>query len=144
MLALYRSGRKADALRVYEEARRALAEELGLEPSESLQALHRAVLTDDSALSAPPRIAPRRETPAVGRTPLPLLAGRRGALLGFGGALLLAAALAVGGARSHARSNVRRDSSPSGPNSLAEIDPETNRVVGRDSRRRQAGERRLR
>ena len=34
MLALYRSGRKPDALRVYDEARRLLAEELGLEPGE--------------------------------------------------------------------------------------------------------------
>ena len=47
MTALYRSGRKAEALRVYDEARHALAEELGLEPSESLRALQRAVLTDD-------------------------------------------------------------------------------------------------
>src|SRR6266545_7799040 len=58
MLALYRSGRKADALRVYEDARLALAEELGLEPSEGLQQLHREVLKDDPALSAPARVAP--------------------------------------------------------------------------------------
>ena len=60
MLALYRSGRKADALRVYDEARRSLAEELGLEPSESLQQLQRAVLTDDPSLAAPARVAPSR------------------------------------------------------------------------------------
>src|SRR4029450_1829616 len=56
MVALYRAGRKSEALRVYEEARGTLAEELALEPSESLQALQRAVLTDDSSLSAPVRI----------------------------------------------------------------------------------------
>ena len=58
MLALYRSGRKAEALRVYEEARRALAQELGLEPSESLRRLHSAVLADDPALAAPERAPP--------------------------------------------------------------------------------------
>jgi len=128
MLALYRSARKADALRVYEEARRALAEELGLEPSESLQRLHRAVLTDDSALSAPARVAPSVETGRVARLSPPMFSGRRGVLLGLGGALLLAAALAV------AVLEVTRDRTFAGivsvaPNSLAAIDPETNRVV---------------
>ena len=77
MLALYRSGRKADALRVYDEARRALAEELGLEPSESLQQTPAAVLTDDPSLAAPARVAPSRR-PVHRAAPLPLLAGRRG------------------------------------------------------------------
>jgi YVTN family beta-propeller protein len=128
MLALYRSGRQADALRVYEEARRALAEQLGLEPSESLQRLHQAVLTDDSALSAPARVAPSVETGRVARVSPPMFSGRRGGLLGLGGALLLAAALAV------AVLEVTRDRTSAGivsvaPNSLAAIDPETNRVV---------------
>jgi DNA-binding SARP family transcriptional activator len=50
MLALYRSGRQADALRVYQETRDVLVEELGLEPSPALQRLEKAVLVQDPAL----------------------------------------------------------------------------------------------
>jgi DNA-binding SARP family transcriptional activator/ABC-type branched-subunit amino acid transport system substrate-binding protein/DNA-binding beta-propeller fold protein YncE len=53
MLALYRSGRQAEALQVYQEGRRALAEELGLEPSQSLQQLERRILEHDPALELP-------------------------------------------------------------------------------------------
>jgi DNA-binding SARP family transcriptional activator/tetratricopeptide (TPR) repeat protein len=53
MLALYRSSRQADALRVYRTLARHLAEDLGLDPGEELQRLHRAVLTADPSLSAP-------------------------------------------------------------------------------------------
>ncbi|HWJ31352.1 MAG TPA: AfsR/SARP family transcriptional regulator [Gaiellaceae bacterium] len=56
MLALYRSGRRADALASYADARRQLVEELGLEPGASLRELERAILRDDPALagSEPP------------------------------------------------------------------------------------------
>jgi DNA-binding SARP family transcriptional activator len=50
MLALYRSGRKAEALTVYRDIRRLLVEELGLEPSVALQQLERAILRADPAL----------------------------------------------------------------------------------------------
>jgi SARP family transcriptional regulator, regulator of embCAB operon len=50
MLALYRSERTADALMVYQSARRALQDELGLEPCRSLQKLQRAILTADDRL----------------------------------------------------------------------------------------------
>ena len=50
MLALYRSGRQAEALRVYQETREVLVEELGLEPSPALQRLEKAVLMQDPAL----------------------------------------------------------------------------------------------
>ena len=53
MLALYRSGRQAEALRAYEDARRQLAEELGLEPSEPLKRLQRSILDEDPALVPP-------------------------------------------------------------------------------------------
>jgi DNA-binding SARP family transcriptional activator/streptogramin lyase len=56
MLALYRSGRQAEALDAYREARTALRDELGLEPSEELQALQRAILDHDASLAAPPRV----------------------------------------------------------------------------------------
>ena len=50
MLALYRSGRQAEALEVYQQARRTLADELGLEPSEELRRLEVAILNHDPAL----------------------------------------------------------------------------------------------
>jgi DNA-binding SARP family transcriptional activator len=47
MLALYHSGRQADALRAYQDARRDLVGELGLEPSPELQELHRQILRQE-------------------------------------------------------------------------------------------------
>jgi DNA-binding SARP family transcriptional activator/DNA-binding beta-propeller fold protein YncE len=52
MVALYRSGRQADALDVYREGRRLLSEELGLEPREELRRLERAILEQDPSLGA--------------------------------------------------------------------------------------------
>jgi DNA-binding SARP family transcriptional activator/streptogramin lyase len=51
MLALYRSGRQADALHEYRRARRYLVEEIGIEPSEELRRLERAILAHDAALT---------------------------------------------------------------------------------------------
>jgi DNA-binding SARP family transcriptional activator len=53
MLALYRCGRTAEALLVYRRVRRTMIEELGIEPSERLQHLERAILACDPALDAP-------------------------------------------------------------------------------------------
>jgi class 3 adenylate cyclase len=50
MLALYRCERQADALQAYQDARRALVEELGIEPGERLRELERAILAQDRAL----------------------------------------------------------------------------------------------
>jgi DNA-binding SARP family transcriptional activator len=50
MLALYRSGRQADALQVYQDGRRTLVEELGLEPGRPLQQLEQAILHQDPSL----------------------------------------------------------------------------------------------
>jgi DNA-binding SARP family transcriptional activator/class 3 adenylate cyclase len=55
MRALYRCGRQAEALRVYQQARHTLAGELGLEPGQELKDLERAILTGDPALAGPPR-----------------------------------------------------------------------------------------
>jgi predicted ATPase len=60
MLAQYRCGRQAEALRTFQGARRALTEELGIEPSPALRALEHAVLVQDSSLDAPPRAVPER------------------------------------------------------------------------------------
>jgi DNA-binding SARP family transcriptional activator len=50
MLALYRSGRQAEALDVYRQTRQTLIDELGIEPSPSLQELERAILRHDPGL----------------------------------------------------------------------------------------------
>jgi predicted ATPase/DNA-binding SARP family transcriptional activator len=50
MLALYRSGRQADALAAYREARRSLVETLGIEPTIALRQLERSILDQDPAL----------------------------------------------------------------------------------------------
>jgi DNA-binding SARP family transcriptional activator len=59
MLALYRSGRKADALAAFRAARTALVEQLGLEPGSELQELERAILRQD------PGLAPAHPAPAT-------------------------------------------------------------------------------
>jgi hypothetical protein len=50
MLALYRSGRQAEALAAYRDARRTLLDELGIEPTRALQDLEKAILAQDPAL----------------------------------------------------------------------------------------------
>ena len=85
MLALYRSGRQAEAVNAYADARRALSEELGIEPGAELRDLERRVLAHDPTL-APPRRA-RLAAAGDGR--------RRRWLLLAGAALLLAAAVAA-------------------------------------------------
>jgi predicted ATPase/DNA-binding SARP family transcriptional activator len=59
MLALYRSGRQADALESFQEARAVLEEQLGLEPGPELRRLQEGILTHDPAI-APVTVAPRR------------------------------------------------------------------------------------
>jgi predicted ATPase/DNA-binding SARP family transcriptional activator len=67
MLALYRSGRQADALASYREARRAMAAELGLEPGRELKDLEQAILRQDPSLEL---FEPGgRPLPAVPRAP---------------------------------------------------------------------------
>jgi DNA-binding SARP family transcriptional activator len=66
MLALYRCGRRSEALQLYQRARAALADELGVEPSPSLQRLHRAILAADPSLDSP-----QPERPAVRIRSLP-------------------------------------------------------------------------
>jgi DNA-binding SARP family transcriptional activator len=65
MLALYRSERQADALQAYQDARRTLVEELGIEPGERLRELERAILAQDPGLQLVPAEEPPAAEPAV-------------------------------------------------------------------------------
>jgi DNA-binding SARP family transcriptional activator/Tfp pilus assembly protein PilF len=67
MLALYRCGRRAEALEAYRRGRRVLVDELGLEPGPQLRELEQAVLADDARLAAPTR--PGAASPQVGPGP---------------------------------------------------------------------------
>ena len=68
MLALYRCGRQADALAAYQTARRALVEELGIEPSPPLRELERAILRQDPSLDVAQAAAPERSLLVVALT----------------------------------------------------------------------------
>lgn len=83
--ALYAASRQSEALASYEELRRRLAEELGLDPGPELAALHQAILRQDPSLAPEPVV--RSNLPA----PLTGLIGREAALAELG--------TLVGGAR---------------------------------------------
>jgi len=106
MLALYRSGRQADALRCYRETRDTLVGELGIEPSAALQRLEKAILNHDPALETPagvPRAgeasprsssvtesaAPGSRRPHLSKRARWLLAGLVAAALGVGAPVAL-------------------------------------------------------
>ncbi|MFD4785682.1 BTAD domain-containing putative transcriptional regulator [Streptomyces sp. NPDC058459] len=59
MVALYRSGRQAEALETYHQGRALLTEELGLDPSKELRDLAQAILTDDPGLALAEQPEPR-------------------------------------------------------------------------------------
>jgi DNA-binding SARP family transcriptional activator len=82
MLALYRSGRQAEALQAYLDARRVLVDELGIEPSPALQQLYRSILRQETALEvAPPPALVEDHFADVVKA---LLAGRLVPVLGGG------------------------------------------------------------
>jgi YVTN family beta-propeller protein len=122
ILALYRSGRQADALAAYQDTRRMLKDELGLEPSKELRSLQRKILEHDPSLGAP-------EPPPSGIVPTARsFARRRWPLVAAAGGLcLVLATAAIAGAltlRGRGPTIV-----PVVPNSVAVIDPETQEVV---------------
>ena len=145
MLALYRADRQADALDAYQQARHDLIDELGIEPSESLQRLQQAILRHDPALEAPAGTAaangaPPALTPTDDAAPaaLPLrsrprrFAPRRRYLVVVGLAAVAAVTAAVA-VLSTRGTGVKPPSSPVsyvGPNTWAIIDPTTGKLVG--------------
>jgi DNA-binding SARP family transcriptional activator/streptogramin lyase len=122
MVALYRCGRQAEALDAYQEARTALRDELGLEPSEELQALQRAILDHDASLAAPPRV----DLPAAaGESRLPEGRKLRRPLLA------VALGLAIIGGAAATIVLTRTDKAAAiivPPNSVARIDPAGTKV----------------
>jgi len=102
MLALYRSGRQAEALEAYRSARQTLVDEIGVEPGTELRELHEAILRQDPALEAPAAAEPPATPPAAmeppGPEPAPAAERRRTvpALLVLAGIAVAAALVAVG------------------------------------------------
>jgi tetratricopeptide (TPR) repeat protein len=68
ILAQYRSGRRAEAMESFREARRQFIDELGMEPGPELQELHDAILRDDPSLAfeAPPSVVADAVADALG------------------------------------------------------------------------------
>jgi len=92
MLALYRSGRQAEALEVYQDARARFVEELGIEPGPELRQLQSEILRQEAGLAAPG--ASTAASDEEGEIVKALLAGRVVPVLGLDGAGELAAHLA--------------------------------------------------
>lgn len=65
MTALYRSGRQAEALRVYQRTRHVLGEELGIEPSPELRRIEDQILAQDASLDPPLSTEPHPFVPKV-------------------------------------------------------------------------------
>jgi DNA-binding SARP family transcriptional activator len=109
MLALYRSDRQADALQAYQDARRALVEQLGIEPGAWLRELEQGILAQDPALQLVPERQPAMAEPVadtargafVGRTVelRELLAGLDDAFAGRGRLFLLVGEPGIGKSR---------------------------------------------
>jgi DNA-binding SARP family transcriptional activator len=139
MLALYRADRQADALAAFAEARRTLVDDLGIEPSESLQRLQQAVLRHDPSLETPEGTAavnglkpgraaapPLRGTAAeVGADHIRrrFRAGRRRLVLA--GVVLLAASAAAAAILADSAGGAPRIV----PNSLVQLDPRTGKPI---------------
>jgi len=131
MLALYRAGRQADALEIYRMVQRRLSDELGLQPGQELRDLEAAILRQDDVLTTPAQAGDvtAEQAPAVDLTtttaaPTPTSRRRR---LAVGGMLALVAAVTIAVTALLLRDEPDPVVVP--PNSVAAIDPETNRVT---------------
>jgi DNA-binding SARP family transcriptional activator/ABC-type transport system substrate-binding protein/streptogramin lyase len=120
MLALYRSGRQADALARYRDGRKRLVDGLGIEPSADLRGLEQSILQHDPRLAAPPGTLPangsresaRRSRLAVGGTVVALACAA---------AVVIAASLNAGEGKTAA---------PVAGDAIAIVDARTAHLVG--------------
>ena len=127
MLALYRSGRQAEALQAYQAARRVLDDDLGLQPGQELRDLEASILRQDEELSLDGRAV--REPPRPAAPPVaPSGKTRRSKSRR---AMLLLPIVAVAASAAIAALALQEGPHPVTvpPNSAAVIDPRTNRVV---------------
>ena len=128
MLALYRSGRQAEALETYRRARRTFSEELGIEPGPRLQEIERAILRHDPSLELR-----GPEAPGARQEPIEAVSWRRRFPTRW--AIALAAVLVLVIATPLvviARDSSSRSSAPVElvGDSVAVIDPESDTIVG--------------
>jgi DNA-binding SARP family transcriptional activator len=144
MLALYRADRQADALDAYRQARHDLIDELGIEPSESLQRLQQAILQHDPALempagtaatngTAPVPVATAAAAPAAlpprSRRRRPALRRRYLVAAGLAAVVAVAATVAILSTRGGGAKPPSSPVSYVGSNNLAIIDPTTGKFV---------------
>ena len=129
MLALYRSGRQAEALETYRRARRTFSEELGIEPGPRLQELEGAILRHDSSLEAPDAETPQaREVESIETVrQWPKFLSRRTVALAAALILAIVAALVAAARYSSGRS---LEPVVLAGDSVAVIDPGTDTIVG--------------
>ena len=119
MLALYRSGRQADALSAYRNGRQRLVDELGIEPGAELRALEQAILRHDPELAPP--------VPAAGIDPPPPVRPRRRIAVGAVALVVGAGAVAALAVLETRHSG---DPTPAHGDALAVVDASDARLVG--------------
>ena len=129
MLALYRQGRQAQALEVYADTRRLLADELGIDPGRDLQTLHEKILQQDPSLDRPshPSVAPKIRRPETEDVPS-ARAGRRTSLRILM-ALAIAGAIAIAATAISDPPRTLASLGPLDTDTLALLDPKTGELV---------------